>query len=34
MAGATVLGLSRELRTRPDKIRPRTSRRGQVEHNL
>jgi hypothetical protein len=32
MAGAAVLGLSRELRTQPARNRPRTSRRGQVEH--
>jgi len=32
MAGATALGLSRELRTQPIGNRPRTSRRGQVEH--
>jgi hypothetical protein len=31
-AGAAVLGLFRELRTQPIKNRPRTSRRGQVEH--
>ena len=29
-----VLGLSRELRTQPIRTRPRTSRRGQAEHNL
>jgi hypothetical protein len=34
MAGAAALGLFRELRTRPVRNRPRTSRRGQVEHNL
>jgi len=34
MAGAAVLGLFRELRTQPVRNRPRTSRRGQVEHNL
>ncbi len=34
MAGAVALGLFRELRTRPVMNRPRTSRRGQVEHNL
>ena len=32
MAGAAVLGLFRELRTQPVRNRPRTSRRGQVEH--
>ena len=32
MAGAAVLGLSRELRTQPVRNRPRTSRREQVEH--
>ena len=32
MAGATALGLFRELRTQPVRNRPRTSRRGQVEH--
>jgi len=32
MAGTAVLGLSRELRTQPIRNRPRTSRRGQVEH--
>ena len=32
MAGAAVLGLFRELRTQPARNRPRTSRRGQVEH--
>jgi hypothetical protein len=32
MTGAAVLGLSRELRTQPARNRPRTSRRGQVEH--
>ena len=32
MAGTAVLGLSRELRTQPVRNRPRTSRRGQVEH--
>jgi putative transposase len=32
MAGTTALGLSRELRTQPVRNRPRTSRRGQVEH--
>src|SRR6185437_9446825 len=32
MARATVLGLFRELRTQPVRNRPRTSRRGQVEH--
>ena len=32
MAGTAALGLSRELRTRPVRNRPRTSRRGQVEH--
>ena len=32
MAGTAALGLSRELRTRPARSRPRTSRRGQVEH--
>ena len=32
MAGAAVPGLSRELRTQPARNRPRTSRRGQVEH--
>jgi hypothetical protein len=34
MAGAAALGLFRELRTRPVRNRPRTSRRGQVEHHL
>ena len=34
MAGAAVPGLFRELRTQPVRNRPRTSRRGQVEHNL
>jgi transposase InsO family protein len=32
MAGTAALGLSRELRTQPVRNRPRTSRRGQVEH--
>src|ERR1022692_3167396 len=32
MAGTAALGLSRELRTLPVRNRPRTSRRGQVEH--
>jgi hypothetical protein len=32
MAGAAALGLSRELRTQPVTNRPRTSRKGQVEH--
>src|SRR5271167_2339228 len=32
MAGTAALGLSRELRTQPARNRPRTSRRGQVEH--
>ena len=32
MAGTAALGLSRELRTQPIRNRPRTSRRGQVEH--
>src|SRR5450755_2656395 len=32
MAGAAALGLFRELRTQPVRNRPRTSRRGQVEH--
>ena len=32
MTGAAALGLSRELRTQPARNRPRTSRRGQVEH--
>jgi len=32
MAGTTALGLFRELRTQPVRNRPRTSRRGQVEH--
>jgi hypothetical protein len=32
MAGTAALGLSRELRTRPIRNRPRTSRWGQVEH--
>jgi hypothetical protein len=32
MAGAAVLGLFRELRTQPARNRPRTSRRGQIEH--
>jgi hypothetical protein len=32
MAGAAALGLFRELRTQPVRHRPRTSRRGQVEH--
>jgi len=32
MAGAAALGLCRELRTRPVRNRPRTSRRGQAEH--
>ena len=32
MAGAAALGLFRELRTQPARNRPRTSRRGQVEH--
>ena len=32
MAGAAVLGLFREPRTQPARNRPRTSRRGQVEH--
>src|SRR5712691_9515095 len=32
MAGTAALGLFRELRTRPVRNRPRTSRRGQVEH--
>jgi len=32
MAGTATLGLSRELRTRPIRNRPRTSRWGQVEH--
>ena len=32
MAGAAVLGLSREFRTQPVRNRPRTSRRGQAEH--
>jgi hypothetical protein len=32
MTGAAVLGLFRELRTQPVRNRPRTSRRGQVEH--
>jgi len=32
MAGTAVLGLFRKLRTRPVRNRPRTSRRGQVEH--
>src|SRR5215510_13486339 len=32
MAGAAVLGLSRELRTRPVRNRPCTSRWGQVRH--
>src|SRR5271157_5623839 len=32
MAGAAALGLSRELRTRPVRNRPRTSRRGRVGH--
>src|SRR6266702_4470153 len=34
MAGAAALGLFRKLRTRPVRNRPRTSRRGQVEHHL
>src|SRR5260370_140182 len=32
MVGTAALGLSRELRTQPIRNRPRTSRRGQVEH--
>src|SRR5712691_6298057 len=32
MVGSAALGLSRELRTRPIRNRPRTSRWGQVEH--
>src|SRR5262245_32699118 len=32
MAGATALGLSRELHTQPIRNRPRTSRWGRVEH--
>ena len=32
MAGTAALGLSRELRTQPVRNRPRTSRRGQIEH--
>src|SRR5271166_7013298 len=32
MAGTAALGLSRELRTRPIRNRPRTSRWGRVEH--
>ena len=32
MAGTAAPGLSRELRTQPIRNRPRTSRRGQVEH--
>ena len=32
MAGTAALGLSRELRTQPVRNRPRTPRRGQVEH--
>jgi hypothetical protein len=34
MAGTAALGLSRELRTQPVRNRPRTSRRGQVEHKV